>query len=328
LAYTGKRISSKSVNKSVPYALGQFLLGALRAQDIGAVGDEALAHERALAHGADEAVVVPVAVLERDEASAADASDGLGAGRAALGKQLAKAVGAVGLVVAGGEALARERRVAVGAREALAVPRLVLVGHASAGDDLIAFDAAGGELLLVAAGAVDLLLPRDEGLGADGRLAYHAAEALLVPLPPLVLHLLVAGAEDLAAAVAARRELRVVAAAAVDAVLLRAELLVHQRHLAFVAEEALLMPVLILVRQVLGVNADDGVAVVAGVGEDALVALGAVGVVVLEHIALAREALVALPAAEVLAVPLLRHRLRVLPADAPPLPPLGRLLHD
>ena len=54
-----------------------------------------------------------------------------------------------------------------------------------------AFDASGGELLLVAARAVDLLLPGDETFGADGRLAHHATEAPLVPLPALVLHLLV-----------------------------------------------------------------------------------------------------------------------------------------
>jgi len=51
-------------------------------------------------------------------------------------------------------------------------------------------DEAGGELLLVAAGAVDLLLVPDEGLGADRRLADAAGETLLVPLPRLVLHLL------------------------------------------------------------------------------------------------------------------------------------------
>jgi hypothetical protein len=55
---------------------------------------------------------------------------------------------------------------------------------------LVAFDAASGELLLVATGAVNLLLPGDERLGADGSAADNAAEALLVPLARLVLHLL------------------------------------------------------------------------------------------------------------------------------------------
>lgn len=177
--------------------LGEFLLGALGAQDVGTVGDEAFAHQGGLAHGADEAVVVPMSVLERNEAGAADTCDGALASDAALGEQVAEAVGAVRLLVPRGEALAGQRRVAVGAREALAVPGLVLVRHAARSDDLVALDAAGGELLLVAASAVDLLLPGDEALGADSGLAHHAAEALLVPLARLVLHLLVAGSEDL-----------------------------------------------------------------------------------------------------------------------------------
>ena len=42
----------------------ELLLGALWADDVLAVGDEALAHHAALAGGADEAVVVPVTTLE------------------------------------------------------------------------------------------------------------------------------------------------------------------------------------------------------------------------------------------------------------------------
>lgn len=52
--------------------LHQLLPSAFGAQDFRSVGDEALAHQRVVAHGADEAVIVPVAVLERDEARSAD----------------------------------------------------------------------------------------------------------------------------------------------------------------------------------------------------------------------------------------------------------------
>ena len=51
----------------------QLLLGALRADDVLGVGDEALADEGGLAGGATEAVVVPVAAFEGDESGAADA---------------------------------------------------------------------------------------------------------------------------------------------------------------------------------------------------------------------------------------------------------------
>lgn len=50
--------------------LHELLLGAFRANDVFAVGDETSAHQRSLARGADETIVVPVAVLEWDESSA------------------------------------------------------------------------------------------------------------------------------------------------------------------------------------------------------------------------------------------------------------------
>lgn len=55
---------------------------------------------------------------------------------------------------------------------------------------LVALNASSGKLVLVARGAIDLLLARDEALSPDRVFAHHAAEALLVPLPGLVLHLL------------------------------------------------------------------------------------------------------------------------------------------
>lgn len=136
------------------------------------------------------------------------------AGGASLGEQLAEAVGAVRLVVARGESLASQGIVAVAAGEAVSVPRLVLVRHAAASDDLqrirlltpsfyferisnhwkreylVALDTPRGKLILVASSAVDLLLARDEALRSDRILADHAAETLLVPLSGLVLHLL------------------------------------------------------------------------------------------------------------------------------------------
>jgi hypothetical protein len=57
--------------------------------------------------------------------------------------------------------------------------------------------------------------------------------------------------ENLAASIAAGRELGIVAVAAVDFVRLGAELLVHQGHSALAAQEARLMPVLVFVGKVL-----------------------------------------------------------------------------
>lgn len=65
----------------------------------------------------------------------------------------------------------------------------------------------------------------------------------------------------------------------------------------------------------LGVDADGLAALLAGVGEDGLVAGHAVRMLIPQDVALPGQALVALPAAEVLAVPVLVHGLGVLPAE-------------
>lgn len=123
--------------------------------------------------------------------------DGLHTGGTSLGKQLSKALGAIWFVVAAGEPLPGQRGLAVTAGEAVTVPRFVLVGHTAAGDNLGALDAACRVLLLVAAGAVDVVLARNKGLGADRRFADAAAEALLVPLSRFVFHLLGACNDDM-----------------------------------------------------------------------------------------------------------------------------------
>lgn len=107
------------------------------------------------------------------------------------------------------------------------MPWLVAVRHATARDDLVAFDAPGGKLVFIAAGTVDVVVPRNEAPGANRVAAHAAAEALLVPLMALVLHLLCAGSENLAAAIAASGKGGVVAGGAVDLLGLGAERLVH-----------------------------------------------------------------------------------------------------
>lgn len=76
------------------------------------------------------------------------------------------------------------------ASEAVAMPGLVLVGHAATGDDLGALNASRSVLFLVAARTVDVVLTRNKGLGANRRFADATAEALLVPLSRFVFHLL------------------------------------------------------------------------------------------------------------------------------------------
>lgn len=87
------------------FSLHQLLLGALGANDVLLVGDESTSDQRRFTDGADEAVVVPVAVLERDETGTADSGDGLDTGGASLGKQLPEALGTVWLLVTARETL-------------------------------------------------------------------------------------------------------------------------------------------------------------------------------------------------------------------------------
>ena len=172
----------------------------------------------------------------------------------------------------------------MGAGETLPVPGVVPVGHSALGDHLATLDALCREFFLVAFGAVDVMLLGYEGLCADGVLAGAADEALLVPLPRLVLHLLHPRLEDVPASVAPRGELGVVAGAAVDPVRLGAELFVHQAAPTLVTQETGLVPVLLLVGKILRVNPNDLAALVTGVGEDVLVTFDAVRMVISEDI--------------------------------------------
>jgi len=73
------------------------------------------------------------------------------------------------------------------------------------------------------------------------------------------------------------------------------------------------MPVTILVRQILRIDADDTVAVVAAVGEHSFVAFDAIRMLVTQNVALARQRLVTLPAAKMTQMPILGHGFRVFP---------------
>ena len=128
------------------------------------------------------------------------------------------------------------------------MPRLVLVGDTSAGDNFFAFHTTCSELFLVARRAVDLFVFRYKAFRTDSRLAQGATETFVVPLFPFVFHFLHARSKYFAAPVAARRERCIVAIGAKDFLILRTERLVHQRDLAHATKKAHLVPVLLLVR--------------------------------------------------------------------------------
>jgi len=271
----------------------QLLLRALRAHNVLPVRDEALTHHAGLAGGADKAVVVPVPALEGDEPGASDPCNRLSTGSTTLGEQLSEAVSTVRLIIPGSEPLSRQGLLTVGAGEALSVPGIASVGHSALSNHLAALDALGGELVLVALGAVDVVLLRDERLCANRILAGAANEALFVPLSGLILHLLHPCSKNVSASITTCSKLRIVARAAVDPVGLATELLVDQAGPALVAQEAGLVPMLLFVGQILGVDTNDLPALVAVVCEDVLVALDAVGMVLPQHVPVTGKAIVA-----------------------------------
>lgn len=224
---------------------------------------------------------------------------------ALLGEELAKALRAVRMVVARGEPLSSKRLLAVGAREALAVIGQVLVAHATRRDHFGALGALGRIRLLVARHAEDLVVLRYEALRADRRCACEAQEAILVELLTFVLHLFHAWLEDLGAFVTPRGESLIVALGTVKSLILGAERLIDERYLADVAEEALLVPVLVLVGEVFRIGAYFLIALFARVGEQRLVALYTIRVLLFEDVARARQRLVAVEAIEVLRVKVL-----------------------
>lgn len=73
------------------------------------------------------------------------------------------------------------------------------------------------------------------------------------------------------------------------------------------AEEALLVPVLVLVRQVLGVGSNLALALLARVGEELFVAADAVWLLILENVATAGQGLITVVAAKMISVKVLIH---------------------
>lgn len=114
------------------------------------------------------------------------------------------------------------------ASEAFTMPGIVTISDATLSDHLVALDALGGKLVLVALGTIDVMLLGDEGFGANGVMAGAADKALFMPLPRLVLHFLHACTEDIAASVTSGGKLSVIARSTIDSIGLRSKLLVHE----------------------------------------------------------------------------------------------------
>jgi len=218
------------------------------AQDVFAVGQEALADQGNVTLVAVEAIAVPVALFKRDELRAANTSDWFRAATALLGEEIPVALGAIRMLFFGGKLKTCQFLLAVHADEALTMVGTVLVCYTTLVDDPIAGKAALGKLILIAGDADDIIILGDEAFAPDWLLAYQAAEAVLMPLLVLVLKLLHTGSEDLATTIASWSKVVVMAIRAVQLLVFGSEVLVNERALTIGTLEAAFMPMFLFVR--------------------------------------------------------------------------------
>lgn len=194
---------------------------------------------------------MPVAIVKRYELSAAETRDWFRALNALPGEQFSEAFGAEGFFVFRGKLLGRQESVAVHAGEAVAMERCVPVGDATFVDHSVALETALGVLLLVARNAGHFLVTWYETLHSDWLKTDLTAEALFVPLFASVFVFLHTRSEESSASVTFGGEVVVMAIGAEQLVFLVGERSVDERHVTIAAQEALLVPVFLLVRQIL-----------------------------------------------------------------------------
>lgn len=197
-----------------------------------------------------------------------------------LGKQLTVTVDTERFLVVRREFLAGQILCALSARETFLVPRSFLESHSSFTDHLVALFASMAEVLCETGFAVDGSIARNETLVHYQLVTGAAFETGLVPFLAFEFVLFHPGAKYLFAGVASGGELVVVTFGAEEPVVDGGELSTAQRTTTFDAEEALLMPVLVLVGQILIPGPDDRLALGTDVGEQRLVALDAVRLLV------------------------------------------------
>lgn len=216
---------------------------------------------------------MPVTVIKRDKLRRSKTGDWLSTANALLGKELSETVCTVWLFFTRCELLANQNLVASVTREAVSVPWSTLVRDTSLVDNSVTLDTALSVLLLVAGDADGFLVTWYESLDSYWLSAHLATEAFLVKRLALELIFLHSSSKDVGASVTSHGEVVVVTVRTIGLLILGGKRLVNQRDLAVGAVETLLVPMLVLVRQILEVGADDLLAFLATVGEQLFVTL-------------------------------------------------------
>jgi hypothetical protein len=214
------------------------------------LGCELLTCQQFIAVGTGEAFTVPRCVLVADS-TFVDHITTLGA---ALGILALVAGHTYDSLVPGDEALVADGLVAFRADEALVMPLFALVLELlhPASERLTTSVTPGREIVVMAVGAVDLVVLGGERLVYQRLLAAHTLEAELVPVPILVGQILVIWADGLAAVVTVVGKQLLVARDAIGVFLLDDVPAGDQLLVAVVAGQVLLVVVLLHGFRVLG----------------------------------------------------------------------------
>lgn len=195
------------------------------------------------------------------------------------------------------------------------MPWLITVSHTARLNDLIALYAASGKLFFIALSAIDVIFAGDERSCSDGVFANAATETFLVPLMSLVFHLFRTCTEHFGTSVATGCECGVVTSCTVNFLSLRSERLVYQRHATLGTQETLLVPMLLFVGKILGIDSDGLGTFVAGVGKHLFITADAIRMFIAQNVTLACQRIVTLPTTEVSRVPILIHGFGIFAAE-------------
>jgi len=166
------------------------------------------------------------------------------------------------------------------ASKTFSMPWIISVSDSTLCNDLIAFDALSGKLVLITLSAINVMFFGDEGLGANWIVTSATNKTFFMPLPCLVFHFLHACPKDIRTSIASSGKLSVVTWSTINSIGFGTKLLIHQRSSTFRTYETSLVPMFFFIRQVLGINTNNFAALIAIVGENIFVTFDTVWMIV------------------------------------------------
>jgi len=185
--------------------------------------------------------------------------------------------------------------------------RIALIRDSTFINNIRAFLAFLSEFLFITRYTDDIVILRDETLASDWLLADQTAKASLMPLLALVFKFLHTGFENVSASVTSWCKVVIMTVRAVNLFVLRSEMFIYKGLLTITTFEATFVPMLVFVRQILGLSANWFLAFFTCVGEIILVTFDTIRMLFSKDVTMTGQGLIAVPATEMTTVPILFH---------------------